>query len=131
MTSIPAGAAVDEDVAPKAKEGAAVLPAELNMKGWAGVAEGAAGVSCVCCPKRKAFAGGASVVAVLWPNMKVLVGAGTGAGTGDGARVVVELATAPNRLGCGGGVEEGVLEVAAAMKPKAGFAADESVQRKG
>lgn len=60
----------------------------------------------------------AAAVAVLWPNRKVLVGAGAG---------VVELAAAPNRLGAGGVEEAGVLEDAAATKPKAGFATGASV----
>lgn len=93
------------------------------------MAAGAAGAvltSCGCEPNRKgALAGGASV-AELWPNRKVPVEAGAGAGAGAAREEVVVLAEAPKRLGAGG-VVEGVLEEAAAMKPpKAGLVADAS-----
>lgn len=134
VNSIPAEAGVDEVAPPKAKDGAAGLADAPNINGWAGAAKGAAGVSCACCPKTKVFAGVASE-AVLCPNKKVLEGAeagagaaGAGAGAGAEAWSETERSAESNRLG-EGVARDGALDEAAAMKPKAGFAADASGER--
>lgn len=132
VNSIPAEAGVDEVAPPKAKDGAAGLADAPNINGWAGAAKGAAGVSCACCPKTKVFAGVASE-AVLCPNKKVLEGAEAGAGAagaGAGAEAwsETERSAESNRLG-EGVARDGALDEAAAMKPKAGFAADASGER--
>lgn len=113
---------VDAAAAPKVKAGEDEFVPEPNWKGCAGTgaAEGAAGgagwLSCGCCPNMKVFAMVCSEE-VLWPNKKVLEGAGVGARE--------EVVGVPKRLGVE--LEEaGVLEELA-MKPKVGFGADVSV----
>lgn len=111
----------DAAAAPKVKAGEDEFVPEPNGKGCAGAgaAEGAAGgagwLSCGCCPNMKVFAMVCSEE-VLWPNTKVLEGAGVG--------VREEVVGVPKRLGVE--LEEaGVLEELA-MKPKVGFGADVS-----
>ncbi len=104
-----------EDAAapPKVKAGEDVFVPEPNWKGCAGTgaAEGAGWLSCGCCPNTKVFAMVCSEE-VLWPNKKVLEGAGVGARE--------EIAGVLKRLEEAGALEE------LAMKPKVGFGTDVS-----
>lgn len=111
---------MEDATAPKLKAGADEFEPEPNWKGCAGAgaAEGAAGgavwLSC-CCPNTKAFAT-LSSEEELWPNTKVLDGAGVGAReevVGVLKRLGVELD------------EAGALEELA-MKPKVGAGAEVS-----
>lgn len=112
---------MEDATAPKLKAGAVEFEPAPNWKGCAGAgaAEGAAGgavwLSCCCCPNTKAFAAPSSEEE-LWPNTKVLDGAGVGAReevVGVLKRLGVELD------------EAGALEELA-MKPKVGVGADVS-----
>lgn len=113
---------MEDATAPKLKAGADEFEPEPNWKGCAGAgaAEGAAGGAvwlscCCCCPNTKAFAT-LSSEEELWPNTKVLDGAGVGAReevVGVLKRLGVELD------------EAGALEELA-MKPKVGAGAEVS-----
>lgn len=110
---------MEDATAPKLKEGPDEFEPEPNWKGCvgAGAAEGAtgAGVWLSCCPNTKVFVM-VSSEDELWPNTKVLEGAGVGAReevVGVMKRLGVELD------------EAGVLEELA-MKPKLGVGADVS-----
>lgn len=109
---------MEDGAPPKAKPGADEFEFEPNWKGCAGagVAAGAAGaggwLSC-CCPNIKGFAGVGSEEE-LWPNIKVLVGAGA----------LEEVVGVPKRLGME--FEEAGVHEELAMKPNVCFGADVS-----